>query len=180
MKWIEHGRRPVYESEWVGLWLDDVEMPDGRRYEHHVVRVPKEGVNVAIVNEAREVLMLWRHRFIIDQWGWELPSGWVDAGETPEHAARREVEEETGWQPGELTYLGSCNADNGLVALRSHLFMTNEATQHGPPKDTTEAERVDWVPLADVPGLIHQGKIQDAPVIITLLLTLNPPGVAVS
>jgi 8-oxo-dGTP pyrophosphatase MutT (NUDIX family) len=173
VKWIEHGRRPIYESDWVSLWLDEVEMPGGRRYEHHVVRVPKEGVNVAVLNDAGEVLMLWRHRFIIGQWGWELPSGWVDAGETPEQTARREVEEETGWRPATLTYLGSCNADNGLVALRSHLFMAREASHRGPPKDTTEAERIEWVPLADVPALIHQSMIQDAPVIVTLLLTLH-------
>jgi len=176
VKWIEHGRRPIYESDWVSLWLDDVEMPDGRRYEHHVVRVPKEGVNVAVLNDAGDVLMLWRHRFIVDRWGWELPSGWVDADETPEQTARREVEEETGWRPGALTYLGSCNADNGLVALRSDLFMTREASHHGPPKDITEAERVEWVPLADVPALVRQGKIQDAPVIITVLLALHEQG----
>lgn len=173
MKWTEHGRRPIYESEWVSLWLDDVELPDGRRFEHHVVRVPKDAAAVAVLNDRHEVLMLWRHRFIIDQWGWELPSGWVDSGEAPEHAARREVEEETGWHPGELVYLGSCNADNGLVALRSHLYLARGATRHGPRRDITEAERVEWVPLADVPTLIRQGTIQDAPVIIALLLALD-------
>ena len=173
MKWIEHGRRAIYQSEWVSLWLDDVEMPDGRRYEHHVVRVPKDGVCVAVLNDSQQVLMLWRHRFIIDKWGWELPSGWTDTGETPEQTARREVEEETGWRPGELTYLGSCNADNGLVALKSHLFVTRDAEHHGPPGDITEAERVEWVPLVEVPDLIRAGQIQDAPVIVTLLLTLQ-------
>ena len=46
--------------------------------------------------------MLWRHRFITDSWGWEIPAGGVDAGETPEDAAAREVLEETGrieWLP---------------------------------------------------------------------------------
>ena len=180
MKWIEHGRRPVYESEWVGLWLDDVELPDGRRYEHHVVRVPKDGVNVAIVNGAREVLMLWRHRFIIDQWGLgaalRLGRRWRNTRARRSAGGRRG--DRLAARRADLPRLVQRRQRPGR--LRSHLFMTNEATQHGPPKDATEAERVDWVPLADVPGLIYQGKIQDAPVIITLLLTLNPPGVAVS
>jgi 8-oxo-dGTP pyrophosphatase MutT (NUDIX family) len=175
VKWIEHGRRPIYQSDWVSLWLDDVETPDGERFEHHVVRVPKEATSVAVVNHEDSVLMLWRHRFIIDQWGWELPSGWVNAGEAPEQAARREVEEETGWQVHNLTHLGSCNADNGLVALRSHLYLTRSATYAGPPQDTTEADRVEWVPMADVPKLIKNGHIQDAPVMVTLLLALIDP-----
>lgn len=178
MKWQVHGRRPVYESPWVGLWLDDVELPDGRRFEHHVVRVPNEAVSVAVVNSADEVLMLWRHRFIVDAWQWELPSGWVEPGEAPEDAARREVEEETGWRVGGLEPIGACNADNGLVALRSRLYLGTDVTYQGPPQDITEAARVAWVPLTDVHTLIRDGLIQDAPVLVALLLTLaaHSPG----
>jgi hypothetical protein len=33
------------------------------------------------VNDADEVLMLWRYRFATDQWGFELLGGLVDKGE---------------------------------------------------------------------------------------------------
>ena len=49
------------------------------------------------VDPARGVLALWRHRFITDTWGWEIPAGRLEAGETAEQAARRETLEETGW-----------------------------------------------------------------------------------
>ena len=35
----------------------------------------------------RGVLLIYRHRFITDSWGWEVPAGGVDPGETPEQAA---------------------------------------------------------------------------------------------
>jgi 8-oxo-dGTP pyrophosphatase MutT (NUDIX family) len=35
----------------------------------------------AVVDDQGRVLMLWRHRFITDRWGWELPCGWVEPGE---------------------------------------------------------------------------------------------------
>lgn len=35
---------------------------------------------------------------------WSLPGGHLEPGETPEEAARREVEEETGLKPGPLHY----------------------------------------------------------------------------
>ena len=84
----------------------------------------------------------------------------------------REVEEETGWRPKSLHPLGSCNADNGLVDLRSFLFRADGADFLGEPADKAEAARVEWIPLADVPGMLSRNLILDAPVMITLLLVL--------
>ena len=40
----------------------------------------------------------------------------------------------------------------------------------------TEAERVAWVPLSDVRGLIADGKIVNGPTLIGLLHVLSDPG----
>ncbi|MEU2248514.1 NUDIX hydrolase [Streptomyces sp. NPDC019224] len=61
MQWKIHGERPIYENSWVNLWLTDVETPDGNRWEHRVVKLRHLAV-AAVVNERREVLMMWRHR----------------------------------------------------------------------------------------------------------------------
>jgi 8-oxo-dGTP pyrophosphatase MutT (NUDIX family) len=174
--WTVHGRRAIYQSPWVELWLDDVEDSAGRRFDHHVVRVPREAVTVAILNAAGEVLMMYRHRFIPDAYQWELPSGWIDPDEKPEDAARREAAEETGWQPGELHSLGTCNADNGLVQLRSHLYYTDDATHLGEPTDPAETATLAWFPLGRVQQLIDDDLVTDAPILVTLLRVLLRKG----
>jgi 8-oxo-dGDP phosphatase len=94
MRWIVHGERPLYATPWVGLHLVDVEIPGGERFEHHVVRVPSEAAGCVVYDPDRGVLLLWRHRFITDTWGWEIPAGGIDDGETAASAAVREVLED--------------------------------------------------------------------------------------
>jgi 8-oxo-dGTP pyrophosphatase MutT (NUDIX family) len=109
MRWTVHGERTVYDSDWVRLALVDVEIPGegGRRFLHHVIQMPQPASGVVVHDAARGVLLLWRHRFVTDTWGWEIPAGRAEAGETPRQAAAREVLEETGWQPGPLRELAT-------------------------------------------------------------------------
>jgi 8-oxo-dGTP pyrophosphatase MutT (NUDIX family) len=178
MKWTVHGRRTVYESDWVNVTIEDVEIPGGRRLEHHVLRMPRESVAVAVFDEdAARVLLLWRHRFISDAWGWEIPAGWVDPGEQPEAAARREVEEETGWTPGPLTELCRYFAVPGISDLRFTLYRADGATYQGAPLDPSESTRVEWVPVTDLRELIDKGQLTDGPSLLglSLALALPPP-----
>jgi len=116
MQWIVHGERTLYDSAWVRLVLVDVEVPGGARFDHHVVRSPRHAAGTVITDADRGVLLLWRHRFITDTWGWEVPAGAIDHGETPVEAAAREALEETGWRPGPLSHLISYHPNNGQAS----------------------------------------------------------------
>jgi 8-oxo-dGDP phosphatase len=172
MEWTIHGRRALYESLWVSLELVDIELPDGRRFEQHVVRMARPVAAVVAVDERDRVLMMWRHRHVTDTWGWEIPAGRVEEGESPIEAAVRETEEETGWRPGPLRPLVVAQPSNGTVDSRHHLFRADGAERIGPPTDITEAERIAWVPLAEVRSLISAGEIVNGTTLIGLLHVL--------
>lgn len=120
MEWKTHGERRIYTNKWVNLCLVDVQQPDGRRWEYHVVRLRHLAV-AAVVNDRQEVLMMWRHRFVTDSWAWELPMGLVEEGESPEEAAVREVLEETGWRPGPIKPLIAEASGEGVRAALGKL-----------------------------------------------------------
>ena len=173
MRWTVHGERSLYESDWVNLRLVDVELPDGNRFEHHVVRTPFEATGVVVTDPTLGVLLLWRHRFITDTWGWEIPAGHIDAGESPEAAGEREVLEETGWQAGPLRHLVTYNPMNGLADKRFHLFVADGATHVGEPSDVNEAERVEWVGVDAVRKLVRKGEVRDGLSLTGLLYALS-------
>ncbi len=169
MKWIVHGERTIYDSPWVRLALADIEIPGGNRFDHHVIRMPAQAAGTVVHDPDRGTLLLWRHRFTTDTWGWEVPAGRIDEGETPEQTAVRETVEETGWQPGPVRHLTSYFPHNGTSDATFHLFAADGATHLGPPSDPSESERVEWVPTATLREEILAGHVGDGLSLTALL-----------
>lgn len=168
MHWTVHGERDVFLSEWVRVSLDDVEIPGGDRFEHHVLHFPRASATAVVVDDADRVLLIWRHRFITDSWGWEVPAGWAEPGEDTAIAIRREIEEETGYRPGTVRPMTAYNALSGISDMRFTVFLASGAEHVGVPADRAESSKVEWVPLATVPNLAANGHIQDGPSLAAL------------
>jgi 8-oxo-dGTP pyrophosphatase MutT (NUDIX family) len=174
--WRVHGRRELYDSPWIKVGLADVELPDGQRFEHHVVWLPAAAMTAVLNDAGTHVLLMWRHRFVPDVWNWELPGGLIDGAEAPVDAAGREVEEETGFRPRSLEHLVTFEPMIGMVNCPHHVYLARGAERAGDPAETTEMQRMEWVPLADVPTLIAQGSILNSGTLVALLHVLSISG----
>jgi 8-oxo-dGTP pyrophosphatase MutT (NUDIX family) len=169
MRWTVHGERAIYESPWMSLFLADVEVPDGPRFEHHLLRVPRPAAAVVVADPERGALLLWRHRFITDRWGWEVPAGAVEPGETPLEAGTRETLEETGWRPGPVRQLLAYNPTPGGTDHTVYVLAAAGAEHVGEPEEQFESERVEWVPWPRVRELVRDGEIPDGLTLVALL-----------
>lgn len=176
-EWITHSTlREVYSSWWMSLRIDDVEKPDGSHTDHEVVRGP-DAAGVVVLDEERGILMIWRHRFLPDTWGWEIPGGRIDPGETQEQAAVREVYEETGWRVvGDVCHLSTHHPSVGLVNQTFTIFLADAAESVGPPTDVNEAVRVAWRPLEAVASDVRDGNISDGFSLLAVTLALASTG----
>lgn len=174
-RWTIHGERLVDDTRRLRLSIASVELPDGVHFEQYVLRMPRAAMMVVLDDARKNVLLLWRHRWILDRWVWELPGGYVDAHEEPALAAAREVEEETGWRPRDVRPLVTTQPMVGSADAENLLFVSLGAEYIGGPTDVNEAERVAWLPLDSIRERMDKGEIVGAASQVGLMHVLTFP-----
>ena len=138
-----------------------------RRDERDVVVHPPVAAVVAI--DLHERLTLVRqYRVPVGADLLELPAGFVDAGEAPLAAAKRELAEETGLHGGEWVDLSTFFTSAGFTDERLHLFLATGLDLGDATPDEGETIQVERFPLTELPRLIAE--CRDAKTLIGLLL----------
>jgi ADP-ribose pyrophosphatase len=102
-----------FETPWFQVVAKTFTEGDGPWYS---LQLPDYAVTVA-TTEAGYLLLVKQFRPAVEKVTLELPSGLVDAGETPAEAARRELVEETGYD-AEIEVLGPLLPDVGRLGNR--------------------------------------------------------------
>lgn len=172
-KWVIQGERLVDENPHIRLSIATVELPDGTVFDQYVMRMRRAAMTVVLDDSRSRVLLVWRHRFIIDRWVWELPGGYVDSSEDEPAAALREVEEETGWRPKSVKLLLTFQPIVGSADCPQDIYVAYGAEHVGEP-DPNESEVVRWVPLTEIPAMISRGDIVGSATVIGVQYALAP------
>lgn len=167
--------RHIYQGRVVNLRVDTIDVGSGRTVQREVVEHSEAVVMVALDARGR-VLLVRQHRHTIGQRLLELPAGSLDAGEDPQAAAQRELQEETGFSAGRLERLGGFYSSPGFCTEFLHLYMASELRPEPLAQDIGEEIEVVPTSLDQVPHLILSGEIHDAKSIAGLLTVLLAKG----
>ncbi|WP_049570627.1 NUDIX hydrolase [Nocardiopsis sp. SBT366] len=171
-QWTIHGEKLVDENRHIRLSTVDITLPDGVSFTQYVVAMPPAAMTL-VVNDQREVLLMRRHRFIIDRWVWELPGGYVDGAEDVESAAAREVEEETGWRPRSMEHMVTFQPAIGSVDQPQIIYLARGAHLTDTPPDINEAQEIRWWPLEEAVKMIERGEIVGASTVVAVYRALS-------
>ncbi len=80
-------------------------------------------VSVIALTAAGQIVLVRQYRPAVERYTLELPSGHVEADETPEESARRELSEETGYHAEKIELLGALWPDTGRLENRLWCYL---------------------------------------------------------
>ena len=164
----------VFNNQWCKVRRDDVELPNGVTGDFFV-NVRPDIVLVLAVTPQREIVFVRQYRHGVSQILLELPGGALDSQtENGFIAARRELEEETGYVAEQMVQLATLYDNPVKDTNKINLFLAENAQPSGTQKlDVTEEVEIVLVPVEEVLEKISTGEICVCGTIAALFLGLN-------
>jgi 8-oxo-dGTP pyrophosphatase MutT (NUDIX family) len=165
----------IHEGHSIRLVEAHFTSPSGATFTRELVRHPG-AVSVVALHDDDTVVLERQFRSALGRNLLEIPAGKLDVpGEDPQAAAARELAEEVGLAATTWTRLAVFHNSPGFTDERSITYLAQGLSEVPTDKQGHEEEAmtIERVPLADVPGLIASGDLEDAKSIIGLLLTLR-------
>ncbi|MEK5441965.1 MULTISPECIES: NUDIX hydrolase [unclassified Fredinandcohnia] len=156
-------REVLFEGKIIDLHIEEVELPNGHTSKRELIKHPGAVAILAITDE-KKIVMVQQYRKALDKVIVEIPAGKLEKGEAPEITARRELEEETGYDCETLTPLISFYTSPGFADELVHLFIAKDLKKIENPASLDEDEFVDVleVSLEEALELLSEKKIYDA------------------
>lgn len=158
----------MYDGRIIKVYKDNVELADGKKSFREVVR-HSGGVVILAFKDEDTILLVKQYRYPIGEIVLELPAGKLEKGEDPFEAAKRELEEETGYCANKWTDLGYINTSPGFSDEKLYLYLAQDLEYTHCHPDEGEIIQAFEYKYDDVLKMIDNGEINDAKTICGLM-----------
>lgn len=152
----------LHKNPWWEYKHDEYELPSGQVGNYYYAETP--GVSIVIPRLANGLFGLVKQfRYLAQRESWEFPGGGIKSGQTPEVAARAELQEEAGLAVKSMQLLGEVEPANGFIKDHTYLWLAEvETAAEGQKPDESEAfSDFKVVTAKQFEGLIAAGEIWD-------------------
>jgi ADP-ribose pyrophosphatase len=168
MKWKILSEKTVFKAKLFEVSELEIE-EDGRRITHHIAK-RHPTISVIPVGQNSEIYFASQFRPMLQKRTIELIAGFVDEGEEPFEAAKRELKEETGITAKNWTRLTDIEMSASVFRGVNHIFIAKELAFGEPKMEPGEDITLLKLTLEEAVKKVLNGEINHAASIIGILL----------
>ncbi|MDM7863079.1 NUDIX hydrolase [Staphylococcus borealis] len=160
-------RTVIYNGKIIDLEIHDVELPDGNTSRRELV-YHNGAVAVCAITPNDEVLLVKQFRKPVEKALLEIPAGKLEQDEIREEAAKRELEEETGYVANNLEFVTDMYGCPGFTNEKLTIYFSSNLSEGQLNLDEDEFVELHKVPISEIKVLLDNHEIEDAKTIIGL------------
>ncbi|QVL32930.1 NUDIX hydrolase [Telmatocola sphagniphila] len=162
-------RETVHKGRKIEVQIDTHTAPNGQLIKRDVILHPGAVVILPVIDR-EHVCLLKNFRFVVNETLWEAPAGTLEPKEEWQHAAERELLEETGYKATQWTYLGYLFASPGVMNEKLHLYIAENLTQHEAQPEPDEQLEPITLTMDEALKMCFDGRIKDSKTVSILLM----------
>lgn len=168
--WKIISSKMILDTPWYKVQEEEVEIGPGKHIQYSV-SLWHDIVYIVALTKNQEIVLVRQYKHGPQEIMLDTPAGYMDKGEDPLAAAKRELREETGYTSDKWQKIGFFHQNTAKERGNNiHIFLAQDATQSKPQDlDATENIEVQTIPFKEALNQIKEGKINSSGSAISIL-----------
>ncbi|MBS1487142.1 MAG: NUDIX hydrolase [Bacteroidetes bacterium] len=163
MNWQTLSTEDIYENPWIKLEEHRVINPSGKNSIYGKVHFKNMAIGIIALDEEKNIWLVGQHRYVLNEWSWEIPEGGGPHHQTPLESAQRELLEETGIHAVQWKEILKSHLSNSVSDEVGYVFLAQGLSYSDPQRESTEADmKVRKLPLTEALQQVMDGEITDS------------------
>jgi ADP-ribose pyrophosphatase len=165
-------KETVYDGKLLKVYKEIVRLPNGKERPREIVAHPG-AVALVPIDEEGKVILVRQYRRAADGVLLEIPAGTREPNEDSETCARRELQEETGYEAGKVERLAGFFSAPGFCTEFLDCYLMTDLKESPGQAEEDENFEIERLTADEAIQAIRRGEIRDAKSICGILLWVN-------
>ena len=170
--WKVKSVKKVYSNDLIDVYEDKLDLAGIEK--SYIRAIRKDYSTIVPFISKDQILVIKSYRHLVDSIQIEVPSGYIDEGETSKEAAIRELREEAGYAAKDMISIGHYTLDYSIFEQKGNLFVAYGLVKEG-YQSLGIMEKIETaiVSIEEIKKLLFKGKILNAASIVALYRALD-------
>lgn len=160
--WKRLTAKKIYENPWIRVEENDVIRPNGSRGMYGWIHFRNKAIGIIPIDEQMNTWLVGQHRFTLNEYSWEIPTGGVPMEEDSLTGAKRELKEETGLIATQWLELLKIHTSNSVTDEFGFIYLARGLSQEETQWDETEVLQIKKLPMSEAIRMVMEGEITDS------------------